>query len=491
MLNINKIFSCSGKRSQKMYRPYSRYPNSNGYQPAQQYAQEYTQEYQDYAPVPHQVQGPPVHPQNPSNPFVAAPGPSTTHRAPPKRLKKKKRAQASPAVPAVPQPGTIAALVMPANPAADQPTSSQPGLEWVLVAKNSATPEPSKPTESPIVEPEPVKINAGLAQAQEELDKVQWIAEAAMICLVEPRREFPIEKFGIIDAFVPAQRIEVLSAATTLASIIISCLKFFKVYGLPDRRDNRLLGKTKWNLMNEEGVASGFTDMSHLSPEAQNRRLETYNTKIRNVVRGFLLQFSGHQTFYRRSEMVVKQGSPTTILQKHLLRHGHPFRGYFYGYSIHSALEAMSDKEILEVAELAITFYDEVKGPLETRTMVMKAIGLHPKDLRAAAAYLETAADPIPYPSDQDLEDWTGWNPQIMDILNDLQKESLENHIRTEKMSVMMSAILRMMVKLTKAGDVQPPEVNVSAGTVVPLPEPEPPKESPRVEAEDISNHKE
>ena len=78
-----------------------------------------------------------------------------------------------------------------------------------------------------------------------------------------------------------------------------------------------------------------------------------------------------------------------------------------------------------------------------------------------------------------------------MDILNDVRKESLENHIRTEKMAVMTSAILRMMVKLTKAGDVQPPEVNVSAGTVVPLPEPEPPKESPRVEAEDISNRKE
>ena len=282
-----------------------------------------------------------------------------------------------------------------------------------------------------------------------------------------------------------------MSAATTLASIILSCLRFFKVYGLPDRRDSRLLGKTKWTLINEDGVASGFFDMSHLSPEAQNRRLEAYNTKIRNVVRGFLLQFSGHQTFHRRPEMVVKQGSPTNILQKHLLRHGHHFLHYFYGYSITGAMAAMSDKEILKVAELAITFYEEVKGPLEIRTMVMKSIGLHPKDFTAAAAYLVTAADPIPYPSDQELEDWTGWNPQILDILNDLHKESLENHMRTEKMAVMMSAILKRLVKLDKAGDVQPPEASVLTGTVVPLPGTESPKESPRVEAEDISNRKE
>ena len=181
-----------------MYQPYSRYPNSKGYQPPQHHAQEYVQDYQDYAPAPHQAQGPPVPHQQHSNPFMAAPGPSTPHRAQPKKSKKKKRVQASPAAPVVPQPGTVATPVMPGNPAAGQPTSSQLGLEWVLVAKNTATPKPSKPTESPVIEPEPVKVNAGLAQAQEELDKVQWIAEAAMICLVEPRREFPIEKFGIV-----------------------------------------------------------------------------------------------------------------------------------------------------------------------------------------------------------------------------------------------------------------------------------------------------
>ena len=457
-----------------MYQPYSRYPNSNEYQPPQHYAQEFQQGYQEYVPVPHQAQGSPVPHQQPSNPFMAAPGPSVPHRAPPKRSKKKKHVQASPVTPVVPQPGTVAAPVMPAKPTDDQ-------HEWVLVAKNTATPISSKPTESPAIEPEPVKVDAGLPQAQGELDKVQWIVESAMLCLIEPKREFPIEKFGILDAYVPSQRIEVVAATTTLASIILSGLRFFHVYGLHDRRDNRLLGKTKYAHMNEDGVAAGFSDLAHLSPEAQNRRLEAYNTGIRNVVQGFLVQFSGHMTFYRRPEMVVKQGSPTTIQQKHLLRHGHAFRLYFYGYSITDAMEAMSAKEILEIAELALAFYEEVKGPLENRTLVMKSIGLHPKDLMAAAAYLETSANPIPYPSDQDLEDWTGANPQILDILKELQTAALGNQIRTERMSVVMTAILKRVVKLEKAEDGLPKEVSGTTETVVPLLEPEQQEESQRV----------
>ena len=101
-----------------------------------------------------------------------------------------------------------------------------------------------------------------------------------MCCLIEPRREFPIEKFGILDAYIPSERIDVVSATTTLASVILSSLRFFQVYGLPDRRNNRLLGKTKYAHINEEGVISGFTDLSHFSPAAQNRRMEAYDTSI-------------------------------------------------------------------------------------------------------------------------------------------------------------------------------------------------------------------
>ena len=113
---------------------------------------------------------------------------------------------------------------------------------------------------------EPETVNAGLAQAQEELDRAQWIVESSMCCLIEPRREFPLEKYGVLEAYIPAERIDVISATTILTSIILSGLRFFQVYGLPDKRDHRLLGKAKHARLNEDGVITGFTDMAHLRP---------------------------------------------------------------------------------------------------------------------------------------------------------------------------------------------------------------------------------
>ena len=111
----------------------------------------------------------------------------------------------------------------------------------------------------------------------------------------------------------------------------------------------------------------------------------------------------------------------------------------------------MSAQEIHDVAEVALVSFEEVKGPLEIRTAVMKSIGIHPKYLVGAAAYLETASDPIPYPSDQDLEDWAGWNPSIMDILDELKSEADETRIRTERMAVGITAILKKVKNLEEA----------------------------------------
>ena len=58
-------------------------------------------------------------------------------------------------------------------------------------------------------------------------------------------------------------------------------------------------------------------------------------------------------------------------------------------------------------------------------------------------------------------------------------------------MAVVMTAILKKVIKLEKAEDVQPQEVSVTTETVVPLLEPEQQKESSRVEAGDNSNRKE
>ena len=40
-----------------------------------------------------------------------------------------------------------------------------------------------------IMEPEPVKVDAGLQQAQADLDQLQAIVEASLVCLLEHRLE--------------------------------------------------------------------------------------------------------------------------------------------------------------------------------------------------------------------------------------------------------------------------------------------------------------
>ena len=67
------------------------------------------------------------------------------------------------------------------------PSQTPPGHKWALVPEDTPEPEPSKPSEE-------------LKAAQAAADKLQGIVEAAVICLLEHRTEYPLEEFGIIEA---------------------------------------------------------------------------------------------------------------------------------------------------------------------------------------------------------------------------------------------------------------------------------------------------
>ena len=54
------------------------------------------------------------------------------------------------------------------------------------------------------MEPEPVKVVAGLKQAQADMEKMQSIIEFALICIIEPRRGYQLSQVGILEAYVPA-----------------------------------------------------------------------------------------------------------------------------------------------------------------------------------------------------------------------------------------------------------------------------------------------
>ena len=251
------------------------------YHPYQQQSQGYPEYPGYYAPEPHQGQGPSA-----SNPFLAPPGPK---RALPRRSRKKRTTSTQPAVP---QPGTATTPARPANQADEK-------LEWVLVPKGTPAPLPSNTVTTPTVEPEPEKVSAKLADAQSDVDKVQWLIESSLCILVEPRRAHPIDQFGTLEAYLPSEKIEVITAITTLTSIFLSGYRFFQKVGLPDNKENRLLSRAKEAYFNEKGILSGFTNLTHLTPAEQNRKLASYEAELQGVVRGFLTQFSGHQTLYR------------------------------------------------------------------------------------------------------------------------------------------------------------------------------------------------
>ena len=91
------------------------------------------------------------------------------------------------------------ALAVPLVPS--QATTTLPGHKWVLVAEDATRPASLEVT---IVEPEPVKVVAGLKQAQADMEKMQSIIEFALICIIEPRRGYQLSQVGILEAYVPA-----------------------------------------------------------------------------------------------------------------------------------------------------------------------------------------------------------------------------------------------------------------------------------------------
>ena len=241
-----------------------------------------------------------------------------------------------------------------------------------------------------------------------------------------------------------------------MASILLSGLYFLGVYGLPNPKEDRLLGKAKNFKWRPEGVAAGFCDISHLDPAEQNNKLEKYNNTIKPVVLKFLAHFTGHLTFHLRPEVVVTQGTPVTVLHRHLRSLGYKIRHLdTRGYKITDAMIAMSTKEVLGIAEMVMSDFEEVKGPLELRVTIMKSIGLHPKDLAAATVFLETAANPIPCPQQKDLKDWIGWDPDVRESLRELKEDSLQDRIIIERMGVTMAALMKMVRSLKDAEDLR------------------------------------
>ena len=120
-------------------------------------------------------------------------------------------------------------------------------------------------------------MNEGLKKAQHDVNRMQNIIEAAFTCLVEPRLGYRVDQFNLMEVYAPSRRIDVLAGVATLASTTISGLAFLMTYGVPNQSEDRLLGRSKFALLNTHGVITGFSNLSAFSPTIQNKKLELYN----------------------------------------------------------------------------------------------------------------------------------------------------------------------------------------------------------------------
>ena len=173
---------------------------------------------------------------------------------------------------------------------------------------------------------------------------MQWIIESAMICLLEQRLKYPIKKIGILEAFIPQRKIEVLSGVTTIGKFIISGLEYLKIHRLPSPSQERLLGRCKFLKFNNEGMLSNFTDLTELSIQTQEEKLENYRLAIQRTVADFLAHFAGSETFYQRPEVTVKQGVHPSALQEAMSSCGAQIEGFHApGWGIQEVLEKLQE----------------------------------------------------------------------------------------------------------------------------------------------------
>ena len=296
---------------------------------------------------------------------------------------------------------------------------------------------------------------------------MQSIIEAALSCLLEQRLKYPIVKIGILEAYLPQRKIEVLTGTTTLATILIAGLEYLKYYGLPSTGEECLLGKCSFIKFNSEGILHNFSDLSKLDPKAQAEKLENYQLAIQGPVANFLTHFVRSETFYQRPEVSVKLGIPPTALQTTTMDCGVQIEGYQgAGWYIPDVLKKLQEQEYHDMAEVVMANFEQLKGPMEIRAQILKSWGLHVKDLLGSTAHL-TSVNYISlrYPDKQDLENWIGWNPAVKYAMKDLKECGNDNregiYKRLDRLEEMLLGLAEQISKIRISQEIKDRKANM------------------------------
>ena len=112
-------------------------------------------------------------------------------------------------------------------------------------------------------------------------------------------------------------------------------------------------------------------------------------------------------------------------------------------------MEKLEEQVYHDIGETALADFEMLKGPIETRTALLKSCNVHMKDLIGAASYLPNARLPLRRLQVADLECMIGETPEPADNLDpDLGK-------RIDTIEVALNQILDRLHSMQVVGELK------------------------------------
>ena len=85
-------------------------------------------------------------------------------------------------------------------------------------------------------------------------------------------------------------------------------------------------------------------------------------------------------------------------------------------------MKKLEEQVYHDVAETALADFETLKGPIDTRTALLKLCNLHLKDLIGAISHLPNAVSPLIMPKDDDMENMVGWMAETLENIEEIQR---------------------------------------------------------------------
>ena len=84
----------------------------------------------------------------------------------------------------------------------------------------------------------------------------------------------------------------------------------------------------------------------------------------------------------------------------------------------------------MDIAETMVANFEKFKCPTEVKSSILKATGLHVKDMIGSATHLANAVLPIVIPSDEDLDHYArlpSWSIDMLNVVSQMEKDEKDD----------------------------------------------------------------